>query len=811
MYYPRFIESKVIEYLEGTPVVIVEGARSVGKTSMMRELLRRGEIKAIYSLTDAQLRAHASQDILGWLRGLPMPCCIDEAQLLPELPNAIKALMDERQDKISLILTGSAKIGQNSLGGSDALAFRSLRVSIAPLTEAELLSRDSKPWSVVDFLFNEAPKIGRKKEDISSLFSSWAEIAKHGGLPHYRVPAVSLSELAFSQRVMHDISSVLTRDVLPGERFDKQRAVDVLTYFLRNPSGEINLSNVAKSADLDSRTVAGYLNRIEERFLLWELANYHRPVKKSARTGAKCYPLDIALSANTLGFGDTEKTVQHVAGGLFESHVAQQIKAHSGWANQGVSLYHWRQPTFGRNAEVDLVLKDARGRLVGIEVKTSTRFKAEHLKGLRSLKAAYADEFHRGFVVAQVDEVQALAEDIWVIPVQALYSSEFWDVAEPRATEDAVEGVVANEMDERKSMLEDAQIFMSYAHADQASISGGDMQQFARDIVDTLEGVYEREVKLFIDTDNGTWGEDLWNRLEDELLTSTFLLPFVTPRYVKRESCRREFTRFAELSQRAGASQLLLPLVWMTPAALRKGEKGDPLIDLLTRTRYVDATAVRKADRNSSVYLNTVEEIAEKIDGIIEQMESSAPAQTESPDSETEEVNLGFADYMAEIEENLPVVEATLLKFTQDFLQLGDTFKKEGEALQASSNLTPLQLKIRIDTIAKNVAPLNKELNKSSAEASKSWTELMSKLNKSVALYQETYEVPVDPSLVESVTSMRNQLLTFDMRELEGIAQQMPKMSAQLMPTSRALLNTIATFRSMEESATSWLTAVGAE
>ncbi|MDO4916208.1 MAG: AAA family ATPase [Rothia sp. (in: high G+C Gram-positive bacteria)] len=808
MYYPRFIEPKILEYLDSVPVVIVEGARSVGKTSMMRELHQQGKLKAIYSLTDPQLRSVIAQDILGWLRGLPMPCCIDEAQLLPELPNAIKALMDERQDQISLVLTGSASIGQTSLGGSDALAGRAIRVSLAPLSEAELVGQVGQPWSVIDYLFDETPMVGQKKESITSSLPTWSEISQRGGLPHYRVPAVPQADLVFSQRVIQDISSVLTRDVLPGERFDKQRALDVLTYFLRNPSGEVNLSNVAKSSGLDSRTVTGYLNRIEERFLLWELPNFHTPVKKSARTGAKCYPLDIALSLNILRSGDTATAVHHVAGGLFEAHVAQQLRAHIGWSRLDVTQSHWRQPTLSRNAEVDIVLKDGQGRLVGIEVKTSTRLKADHLKGLRSLKAAYADDFHRGFLVAQVDEVQPLGEDLWVIPVEALYSAEFWDVARNESEEHQTENFVVAEESEKPVALEDAQIFMSYTHEDQASVVGGDMRQFARDIQDTLEGVYGREVKLFIDTENGTWGEDLWSRLENELLTSTFLLPFITPRYVKSEACRREFTRFAELTQRAGASQLLLPLIWMTPPALRKGEHGDPLIDLLTRTRYVDATAVRRADRSSAEYSNAVEDIAGKIDQIIEQMETTP---VEEADDESEVAELGFADYMAEIEENQPVVVENIQRFMMDFTNLGATFQKESEKVLAGGNLTPVQVRGALTRIAKSLEPLNEKLEDSSAAAAKSWTELMGNLNHAIALYQQTNGEPIDASLIESVQSVRNELMNLETQELEGIAQQMPKVSAQMKPTSRALLNTITTIRSMQESATSWLEAVGAE
>lgn len=82
----RFLQPTVVSLMANTPVVIVEAARAVGKT---------------------------------WLRSLPSPFAIDEAQLLPGLPLALKALLDETEESIQCVLTGSAAIGQTGVGGTD--------------------------------------------------------------------------------------------------------------------------------------------------------------------------------------------------------------------------------------------------------------------------------------------------------------------------------------------------------------------------------------------------------------------------------------------------------------------------------------------------------------------------------------------------------------------------------------------------------------------------------------------------------------------------------------------------------------------
>lgn len=803
MYYSRFIEPKVLEYLQTVPVVIVEGARAVGKTSMMRAFLQRGEIRAMFSLTDDNLRQMIEQDILGWLRGLPMPCCIDEAQLLPDLPNAIKALMDERQDGVHLILTGSARIGQTSLGGTDALAGRAARVTLQPLSEAELAAKDQEPWSVIDELLEGAPLADKPALERTTRVATFES---RGGLPHYRVPAVPQTDALLNNRIRQDISSVLTRDVLPGERFDKSRALDVLNSFLRNPAGEVNLSNIAKALSLDARTVGSYLDRIEERFLLWELPNFHAPVRKSRRTGAKCYPLDTALSASLLTENDTAVAAPYVNGGLFEAHVAQQIRAHAGWSRSDVSLSHWRQPIKGRNAEVDLVLKGADGSLIAIEVKTSGSVKPEHFKGIRAFKEAYRENYRRGFVVSKVDRPYAFSDDMWVIPAEALYSRDFW------AGATAGEGETSNEKNERtapEAGLKDARIFMSYTHADQGSITGGDLRQFTLDVVDAIEGLYGREVETFIDVKDGTWGENLWDRLEQELATSTFLLPFITPRYLKSEACREEFMRFSETAQRAGVGKLLLPLIWMKPAQLDRENSDDPLVQTLKRTRYRDVSVARRADRESAEYRNAVEEVAGRINSIIDEMET-VPAQNPG-EAETPQAEPGYTEYLAEIEAKLPKTEKDLRTFVADFTALGTAFQEEASQLNALGVNSPLKLQALLGELVGRLEPLNAELDASARAATTSWEGLMHLLNGAVSQYQQAHGQGVEAYLVESMADIRRELRLMDTGELEGLATQMPRMSAQLAPTSRALLSAISTFRTIERSADSWLQAVGAE
>ena len=357
-------------------------------------------------------------------------------------------------------------------------------------------------------------------------------------------------------------------------------------------------------------------------------------------------------------------------------------------------------------------------------------------------------------------------------------------------------------------VLEEAKIFVSYTHQDQQSSTGGDIRQFAADVVDALEGIHGRTVQLFLDVNDVRWGEDLWSRLDEELQASTFLMPFITPRYLKSEGCRREFTSFSEAAQRSGSEQLLLPLVWITPPALRIETSSDPIVQRLRSTLYMDVSAARKADRGSADYANLVEEVAERLEQVIIDRESAATGATDTSgegQQTKEEPEPGFDEYLAQAEDLMPQAESDLHTFIEDFTHLGQEFEKTVIGLQTQ---TPTQLRASMVRVSNQLKQPNERLTASAAAAASTWDRLMTNLNRGVRLYSDISAEGVPADLVESLTSMADQLEQLETSELEGIAHQMPKMSSKLVPTSKSLLSAVETVRSMEASIRSWLTAM---
>lgn len=810
MYVPRFLQPTLLEQMASLPVVIVEGARAVGKTSLLRQLREEGSLSTTFTLTDPTQLAAASENPLAWLRSLPGPFAIDEAQLLPELPLALKALLDETNENVQCVLTGSAEIGMRGLGGTDPLARRASRLILEPLTEAELAATSvAEPWSVTDQLFDGHPAIGVRVPTSNN----WEERSIRGGLPRYRVRNEARSIGTLHRQIHHDIRSLLTDDDLPGEKKDVRIAQDVLTHLLMHPGGELNITAISNSIGIDSRTVNRYIDILEQRFLLHEVANFHRPSKKSPRSTAKCYPSDSALSGAVLLATDRTMSDAATRGGMMEAHVVQQIKAHLGWGNVKATLSHWRENKNGRTSEVDLVLQDEQGRLVALEIKASSTVSSSHFNGIREFKNYYGERFHRGFVLTTGERSVAFDENLWSIPLSSLSDLDLWN--QPADTDHVPDQsrLPSKDFPEAQSMsaLEEAKIFVSYSHQDQDSSTGGDIRRFATDIVDALEGIHGRTARLFLDVADGRWGESLWSRLDKELQASTFLMPFITPRYLKSEGCRREFTSFSEATQRTESEQLLLPLVWISPPSLRSNSSTDPILQRLSSTRYLDVTGARRADRGSADYGNLVEEVAGHLEKVISERETTSTNGSEvrpgEHDVETDPPP-GFDEHLAKVEDLMPQVEADLQSFLQDFEHLGNEFAKASIDLQRQS---PTQLRSSMIRIGNHLEKPNVQLVKSAGVATTSWDQLITNLNRGISLYSEVSDDGAPEGLTETLIDLVRQLEEIDTSDIEGVAHQMPKMSSKLAPTSKALLSAVTTIRSMETSLRSWLTSTGVE
>ena len=104
---------------------------------------------------------------------------------------------------------------------------------------------------------------------------------------------------------------------------------------------------------------------------------------------------------------------------MLESFVVSEILKIAAWTDLRLSFSHYRTKD---QDEVDLVIEDRRGRIVGIEVKASATVRPSDIKGLRQLKAATGDRFLRGLVLHDHDRVTPFDENISAAPLSTLWT-----------------------------------------------------------------------------------------------------------------------------------------------------------------------------------------------------------------------------------------------------------------------------------------------------------------------------------------------------------------------------------------------------
>jgi predicted AAA+ superfamily ATPase len=162
-------------------------------------------------------------------------------------------------------------------------------------------------------------------------------------------------------------------------------------------------------------TLKRYFALLEATFLVrllpaWS-ANIGKRLTKSPKllisdTGLAAYLLDLNLQR----LQDDRGRLGH----LLENFVAMELIKQTGWAKTRVRPFHFRTES---GQEVDLILEDAAGRIVGIEVKATVGLDAGDLRGLKALAEICPDRFVCGILFYLGDAVVPFGKNLWAVPV----------------------------------------------------------------------------------------------------------------------------------------------------------------------------------------------------------------------------------------------------------------------------------------------------------------------------------------------------------------------------------------------------------
>jgi len=395
------------------PVVVLTGARQVGKTTLVRELLATSRERTFRSLDDLRVLDLAEREPDLLVREAPL-LTIDEVQRVPQLMRAVKRAVDEERRPGRFLLTGSANLLLMQQV-SESLAGRAIYLRLGPLTESEKLGRPYPGvWEAL-LSANTAEQALTALTAHSSGPRDWTEVAAEGGYP----PVMPLSAQDRARWFDGYVATYLERDLqqlsLVTALSDFRRLIEISALRM---GALLNQADLARDAALSRPTAHRYLNLLEVSFHLRLLRPFARNRGKRLVKSPKLYFSDTGLAAHLaggLGPQDLARAGPIPASGAFLENL---LLAHLDVLSQCITprpeLYFHRTAS---GAEVDLVIEHKR-RLLPIEVKASSRVSGEDLRTLEPFLREYSAAW--GMVAYAGTELYALSPKILAVPVSLL-------------------------------------------------------------------------------------------------------------------------------------------------------------------------------------------------------------------------------------------------------------------------------------------------------------------------------------------------------------------------------------------------------
>ena len=405
----RLMSPRIIDALGDSPVVLLNGARQTGKTTLVQNLPRKDRATYI-SLDEAGYLSAALADPAGFVSGMTGPVIIDEVQHAPELFRAIKLAVDRRRTAGRFLLTGSANVLLLPRL-AESLAGRMEILTLWPLAQAEI---ESSTGSLVDRLFGASlPTPGRRA-------SEGAELVRRvlgGGYPEPLARAAEMRRKAWFNSYL---TTILQRDVRDLANIEGLATLPRLLALLASRAGGLlNLADVSRAISLPYATLHRYIALLEATFLVRLLPAWNANLGRRLVKAPKLLLNDTGLIANLLGLNAGRLAGQrNLLGGLMENFVAMELLKDAGWSSTQPQLFHFRTQA---GQEVDVVLEDAAGRVVGVETKASTTVVADDFKGLRHLAELVGDRFVRGVVMHTGDQTVPFAANLHAMPISELW------------------------------------------------------------------------------------------------------------------------------------------------------------------------------------------------------------------------------------------------------------------------------------------------------------------------------------------------------------------------------------------------------
>ena len=343
MYYlVRDLSKNIIKKLQSNKVVIVFGARRVGKTVLVKEILDQVN-EPVLTLNGEDINVHDKlairsvenyKQILGSYKLL----YIDEAQKIPEIGLKLKLMIDEIEG-LKIIISGSSSFDIHKDAG-EPLTGRKYSFNLFALSENE--------YNQVE---NSISKIDKVRERM--IFGNYPELLH---LPDREDKIDYLNEM---------VSSYLLKDILVYENIkNSQKIFNLLRLIAFQIGGEVSLQELGNQLGISKNTVEKYLDLLSKVFILHKVEGFSKNLRKEITKNSRWYFLDNGIrNAVIANFNPIES--RNDVGALWENYMISERLKYQEYKRLMSNNYFWR--TYEQQ-EIDWV-EERDGSLFGYEFK----------------------------------------------------------------------------------------------------------------------------------------------------------------------------------------------------------------------------------------------------------------------------------------------------------------------------------------------------------------------------------------------------------------------------------------------------------
>lgn len=329
--YKRLIEEHIRRDFFGGKVIVVVGARQVGKTTLIRTLLQEYKQEEIVSFngddpSDRILLEEASLTKLKELVGNKKILFLDEAQKIIKVGDILKLMVDEFGGEKQIIVTGSASINLLDMT-SEPLTGRKFVYHLFPLSFEEIYE-------------DNVLELSRGLEQ-RMIFGFYPEVVKAFGNQD-------------KKRVLRELTSIINSSLI----------YSLLKALALQVGSEVSYSELSSLLGIDIKTVARYVDLLEKSFVVFRLGSYSSNRRREISRNKKIYFYDNGVR-NAVLENFTDLSNRDDTGRLWENLLISERQKYKGYHNIFGRSYFWR--TYD-GAEVDLV-EEREGKLFGFEIK----------------------------------------------------------------------------------------------------------------------------------------------------------------------------------------------------------------------------------------------------------------------------------------------------------------------------------------------------------------------------------------------------------------------------------------------------------